>query len=75
MAHVTVRLFGVLRLDTSISQIETDAACIDDVYSIFDGKITFKNTLVYLNGRRCAKKKTPLNDGDEIWIMSPASGG
>jgi len=75
MAKVTVKLFGVLRLDAGIASEQTEARNIEEVYDIFNGNITYKDTLVYINGERCKKKKTPLNDGDEIWIMSPASGG
>ncbi len=37
--------------------------------------IEFKDAIVYIGGDRCPKKRTPLKDGDEVWIMSPASGG
>ena len=30
---------------------------------------------VYINGEPCAKKGRRLNDGDELWLLSPASGG
>ena len=75
MAKVTVKLFGVLRLDAGISTVQVDAWYIEDVYDIFNSKITFRDTLCYINGERCKRKKTSLIDGDEIWIMSPASGG
>ena len=35
----------------------------------------FKDAVVYLNGERCARKGRKLSDGDEIWLLSPASGG
>ena len=35
----------------------------------------FKDAIVYVNGERCAKKGGKLTDGDEIWLLSPASGG
>lgn len=37
--------------------------------------ISFKDAIVYVNGERCPKKKHKLSDGDEIWLLSPASGG
>lgn len=37
--------------------------------------IAFKDAIVYIDGERCPKKSRKLNDGEEIWIMSPASGG
>lgn len=35
----------------------------------------FKDAIVYINGERCAKKGKKLTDADEVWLLSPASGG
>jgi len=37
--------------------------------------LSFKDVIIYINGERCSKKNRQLNDGDEIWLLSPASGG
>lgn len=37
--------------------------------------IKFRDAILYVNGEKCAKKSAKLSDGDEIWVMSPASGG
>lgn len=37
--------------------------------------VEFKDAVVYINGERASKKSAKLKDGDEVWIMSPASGG
>lgn len=37
--------------------------------------IRWQDAVVYINGEKCKHKKDKLSDGDEIWIMSPASGG
>lgn len=37
--------------------------------------IQFKDAVVYVNGERKSKKSYKVNNGDEVWIMSPASGG
>lgn len=37
--------------------------------------LSFKDALVYVNGERCTRKNKALQDGDEIWLLSPASGG
>ncbi len=37
--------------------------------------LAFKHAVVFINGERCSKKKRKLSDGDEIWLLSPASGG
>ncbi len=38
-------------------------------------EIKFKDAVVYVNGEKCTKKGRALHSNDEIWIMSPASGG
>ena len=37
--------------------------------------IRYKDAVVYVNGEKCSKKSRELNSGEEVWIMSPASGG
>ncbi len=37
--------------------------------------IKFKDAVIYINGERVSKKRFKLADGDEVWLMSPASGG
>lgn len=95
MANVTVKLFGVLRVDTQLPASEITANTVEDIFGILNKKVdeiftekakenprlvhpdllSFKDALVFINGDRCSKKKTALNDGDEIWLLSPASGG
>lgn len=38
-------------------------------------EIKFKDAVVYVNGERTSRKGYKVNNGDEVWIMSPASGG
>ena len=67
MAKVTVKLFGVLRLETRLQSVEVEAGQIGDIYTAvnekakespdYPGDINFKNTLVYINGNKCHKKK------------------
>ena len=37
--------------------------------------IQFKDAIVYVNGEKATRRSVKLKDGDEVWIMSPASGG
>ena len=37
--------------------------------------IKYKDAVVYIDGERCSKKSRELKSGEEVWIMSPASGG
>lgn len=37
--------------------------------------IKYKDAVVYIDGEKCTKKSRVLKSGEEVWIMSPASGG
>ena len=83
MAKVNVKLFGVYRIDTHISHTEIDAEKLSDVLDELNkmatgehkSSISFSDATVFVNGEHCKKKKQKLNDGDEVWLLSPASGG
>jgi molybdopterin converting factor small subunit len=95
MARVTVKLFGVLRVDTGLTASEVNANRLGDIFGFVNeeineiheerlkedpslerpDKITFSDAIVYVNGKRCRRRGHKLADGDEIWLMSPASGG
>ncbi len=84
MAKVTVKLFGVFRVDTRTPQVEIEVEKLKDVFFALNEKLghiqmdsglRFKDAVVYVNGEACKKKAKPLQDGDEIWLLSPASGG
>ena len=82
MAKVTVKVFGVYRVDSGVKEYIAEAAVVNDVFTslnylskVPDSNINFNNTAVFLNNKPCTKKKTKLQDGDEVWIMSPAGGG
>ena len=38
-------------------------------------ELTFGDAVVYVNGERCMRKGKKLSDGDEVWLLSTASGG
>ncbi len=84
MAKVTVKLFGVFRVDTRTPQLELECDKLRDVFKQLNEKLghirmdsglQFKDAVVYVNGEACKKKSRALQDGDEIWLLSPASGG
>ena len=84
MARITVKLFGVYRVDTGTKQLELDCEKLRDVFTGLheklggvqtDSGLQFKDAAVYVNGEACRKKSRTLKDGDEIWLLSPASGG
>ena len=83
MAKVTVKLFGVYRVDTHIATTEINAEKLSDLLNELNklatgehkSSIAFADATVFINGEHCKKKKQRLNDGDEVWLLSPASGG
>ena len=83
MAKVTVKLFGVYRIDTHIAHTEIEADKLSDLLKGLNeltseenkSSISFTDATVFINGEHCKKKKQKLNDGDEVWLLSPASGG
>lgn len=84
MAQVKIKLFGVFRADTHTAEVQVNAEKIKDIFGALNDKLDgiqmdsgleFKDAVVYLNGESCKKKQTKLSDGDEVWLLSPASGG
>ncbi|MCR5208011.1 MAG: MoaD/ThiS family protein [Eubacterium sp.] len=83
MAKVNVKLFGVYRVDTHISNIEIDAEKLSDLLAELNkvatgenkSSLSFSDATVFVNGEHCKRKKQKLNDGDEVWFLSPSSGG
>ena len=95
MAEVTIKLFGVLRMDTHLANEKVQAEKLTDIFSLLNERadalyreraaakpglphpapLSFHDAIVYINGDRCTGKRRLLKDGDEIWLLSPASGG
>ncbi len=83
MAKVKVKLFGVYRMDTHTPELELEAEKLGGVFDALhetlggrtESGLRFKDAVIYVNGESCRKKSTALADGDEIWLLSPASGG
>ena len=75
---VTVKLFGVLRLDAGWSVRQLKANTVTGVFvalAALGNRFAPGEVLIYVNQRRCTRISSSLNDGDEIWLMNAASGG
>lgn len=82
---VTIRVYGVLRLDSGVKMLEAEAENVQDVFRLVfeesrrikpDSGITMKDVkgcMVVVNGKM-VKPNARLNQGDEIMLV-PASGG
>ncbi len=86
MAHVNVKLLGLLRLDTGLHELEANAARVRDLYPVLlekareakpDTTITsadIDGCIVLVNGAQC-NKNTKLENDDTVYLMSPVCGG
>lgn len=83
---VTVKLFGLLRLDSGVKQLEMEAASVRELYPKLledlsrrapDCGLTLKDLkacAVAVN-ERPAKPGTKLQDGDIVYLIPPIAGG
>ena len=75
---ITVKLYGLLRIESSIKERRVEAACVKDVWNdLIDQGISekeLKSCLILINGTP-ANKRSILHDGDVVQLMSPVAGG
>ncbi len=83
---VKVKLFGLLRVDSGIRELELEADTVRDIYPKLleemhrrDPRCAFvekdlRGCVVAVNDRR-AKPGTRLEDGDVVCLIPPVAGG
>lgn len=83
---VTVKLFGLFRLDTGLKELQMEASSVKELYPLLLAEAKKQNPLtkvtaedidgciVFVNGTQCTKRAR-LRDGDEVLLMSPVCGG
>lgn len=83
---VTVKLFGLFRLDTGLKQLSLEVGSVKELYPLLLAEAKQKNPLtkvtakdldgcvVFVNGTQCTKR-AKLRDGDQVLLMSPVCGG
>ena len=83
---VKVKLFGLLRLDCGLRELELEAGSVHEVYPLLLEAVAEKDPrtsvtraeldgcIVMLNGKE-AKKNAVLHDGDELMLVTPVCGG
>ncbi|NCA67383.1 MAG: hypothetical protein EOM87_04905 [Clostridia bacterium] len=81
---VTVEFFGLYRLEYGIAAVELEVKNIEELFTQLEEKYKkysakeLRNSIVIINDvnfMKLKKYKTKLKDGDNVLIMSPASGG
>ena len=86
MAHVHVKVLGVVRLDTGVHEFEAEAERVHDLFPVLldkaheakpDTTVTradLEGCIVLVNQKQ-SKKSTPLFEGDTVYLMTPVVGG
>jgi molybdopterin converting factor small subunit len=80
---IKVKFSGLLRLDLKSSGIECEATTVEelltkiaDYYPISVADL--RNSIIFVRGKNIVEQrlfKTKLHNGDEVLLMTPASGG
>ena len=75
---ITVKLYGLLRINSGIKERKIEAESIKDVLEdlMIQGipKKELDGCIVLIN-QKSANKKSKLTDGDVVQLMSPVAGG
>ncbi len=77
---ITVKMFGLLRLESGIKELQLEADTMKQVYAFLLAssdklnKADLESCLVLINGTE-GNHKSKLNDGDVVIFMSPVAGG
>ena len=75
---ITVKLFGLLRLESGIREKQLEAATVKEVLQqLHEAGISKKDLggcVIFVNGESASKRKK-LTDGDLVVLMPPVAGG
>ena len=75
---ITVKLYGLLRLNSGIKERQLEAATVKEAFALLSGegipRKELEGCIVLVNGNS-ASKRTKLADGDTVVLMSPVAGG
>ena len=75
---ITVKLYGLLRIESGIKEKQLEASTVKEVLQILeDHGLAHKDVygcVILINGKS-ANKRSKLTDGDTVVLMSPVAGG
>ena len=75
---ITVKLYGLLRIESGIKEKQLKAATVKEVLEILEvcgiPQKNLNSCVILVNGNS-ANKKSKLTDGDTVVLMSPVAGG
>ena len=75
---ITVKLYGLLRINSGIKERQIEASSMKDVWNdLIEQGISKKdlNGCIILINQKSASKRSLLTDGDVVQLMSPVAGG
>lgn len=77
---ITVRFYGLLRLDAGVREMHLEAAAVPELYTQISGqnpRITKKDLegcVLLINGK-ASNRRAKLIDGDVVQLLPPVAGG
>ena len=74
---ITVKLYGLIRLETGIKELQVEADNIRQLQKALTRWIPeeqIKGCVLFVDGRQ-ANRFTKLKDGDQVMLMPPVAGG
>ena len=75
---ITVKLYGLLRIESGIKELKLEARTVTDVFQALAEKglspKELNACLVLINGTS-ANRRSKLKNGDTVILMSPVAGG
>ena len=75
---ITVRLYGLLRLNSGIKERQLEAASMKEVFAQLSGegipRKELEGSVILINGKS-GNKRSKLAPGDAVVLMSPVAGG
>ena len=75
---ITVKLYGLLRIESGIKEKQLEAASVKEVLEQLAGcgidRKDLNGCVILINGNN-ANRKSKLTDGDTVILMSPMAGG
>ena len=74
---ITVKLFGLVRLETGIKELQLEAANVKELRKELTRYLPeekLKGCVLFVDGRQ-ASRFTKLKDGDQVMLMPPVAGG
>ena len=75
---ITVKLYGLLRIESGIKEKQLNAKTVSEVLDVLEScgisKKDLEGCVILVNGNS-VKKRSKLNSGDTVVLMSPVAGG